>query len=415
MAHTEKHPLLATRAPQELVRALFHPDVWGSLKEPPRLEQGRVIFDLFPGGLPNPLIARVFSEKFQATTEEAVAAMHRLDEYIAGQNAQIALIRSSTQRIGHPVIVMASPASRMRANEMLGWLILKAKLEAAGAEVREVGDYNREHNPWVVWTRDRYVIRADGTVIFPGKAHTEAAGPGSAKGFDDAVQVMRQYFTAQGNQTMRIEGYFEGGNVLQHRQSNTVFVGVPPVGYTHTPDPAALKDAQLLADALGMKLVPVVLTQFNPYYHLDTMMSVLPDGSVMIRPEATDKTSLRRVREAVPAEQFLKLAEPRKKPDSLATNLLTVNGNVFNSDSQPDMVAFLEKRGFRVWVGPHEFGGSGPHCQGNLQGTMQPDGRNDIARIERGDFPKLPAQPATLDEARAALAGGKPRRDIALG
>ncbi|WP_047550676.1 hypothetical protein [Methylotenera sp. G11] len=216
----------------------------------------------------------------------------KITEYIAEQNAIIERIKETTQQTSHPEVVMGE-SNGYAIGDQLRWYTLNAQLQASGAHVTVVGDGTSGLHG-TIWPRDRYVATPNGAQIYPqGDMKTEVEVRSSG-----VQEAMKKDFTKQGIFSVVTDGFLEGGDVLQDPKSNTVYVGVY-VDLPHSSHPEfpilceQEKAATNLAKELNMNLIVVPKTGFHgnempdDYYHLDTFMSVLPDGGVILIPSAT--------------------------------------------------------------------------------------------------------------------------------
>lgn len=312
----------------------------------------------------------------------------RIVDYLAEQNLIIDQIRQTTQQTSRPEIVMGQPNKQHEVDEQLKWQVLKAQLEASGADVTVVAKDLKGGLGKHIWTRDRYINDPNtGVQIYP-----ETSGNTEIENHTwGAQQLIKEEFIKQGTPTKVSEKFVEGGDVLLYRNKNinpdgksgTVFVGVYKEIFYWKEAPTFTENmeaARNLAKALNMNLVPVPKTGLNNdkdenyYYHLDTFMTVLPDGGVILIPSATTPVVADIIRKT--ANNDILMLPP--ETHNLDTNLVTVNGNVFSTHYNKDIEKFLEKRGYHYIVGDFQIMDSGPHCLTNFKGKQPaPDGRSD--------------------------------------
>jgi N-dimethylarginine dimethylaminohydrolase len=311
------------------------------------------------------------------------AAKILVEKHIFDLNQQAEKIRAETNVTQNPAIVMGQPQDRT-FKARLGWHALKTQIEASGGTVEVLSS----ESSYGVWTRDRWIPAAERPVFTEGTTPEPDTKPERGAMRQAGHEAARHTLEQRGVKGPVLEGALEGGDVIQHHRSNTVFVGIEVYddGSLH---PDHLRTATNLAEHLGMKLVPVPKTNRSPFYHLDTFMAALPDGSIIVIPDATTPEALAEIRQ-VAGNNLLELgikegermAHARRK---LATNIITVNGNVFTANALPEIREFVEQRGYRLIEGPFQLMDSGPRCQTNfLKHTPEKerDGRSDISRNE---------------------------------
>lgn len=346
--------------------------------------------------------------------------------YIETLNDQTKVLASSTHVTSTPEIAMVIRPGNAYPNVMQN--LLKNQLEASGAKVTVLDSRDR-------FVRDHYVLDASGIAIpLAVTALNSSLKDNSADARNSSIVNTINALNKAGVQSADIAGgslaygankflakYTKlttpfdprgderiiGGDVLQHPQSNTVFVGIN-LDDSGKPNAEQLKAAQALSESLHMKLVPVPKAQQKPFYHLDTFMSVLPDGSVVLLPDATTAEARDRIKQATQGHDMLELPVKPGEAQSVAntrrnfaTNIITVNGNSFTANALPELKEFLKAHNLNAVEGPFLWGNSGPHCQVNFIKRGKVDGRSDVAETEPNeattrfayqDIPQTPEQ-----------------------
>lgn len=341
------------------------------------------------------------------TAQDAARAMKRLEEYAETINRQTDDIRAQTRVTTRPTIVMASPDHLISLAGAVNWHVLNAHLEAAGAVIQNTSAYHAPSRAHQTWTRDNFILAPDGRALFFQNPEYNTK---SWDGIEPNTIAQRNGFETQGHPVATIplqaeltetdrrknthDDLIEGGDILQHPQSNTVFIAAKMVDGQASPLWRAA--AQKVADTLGMQLVLVPKAQKPPFYHLDTFMSVLPDGSAVLLPDATTPEAREKIAAAIKGhgdmlELPVKPGETQEQANNrryLATNLVTVNGNSFTPNAVPEMRDFLTAHGFNVIEGPYRIADSGAHCLTNFLYRRKADGRTDVSE-NTTNFPQL--------------------------
>jgi N-dimethylarginine dimethylaminohydrolase len=129
------------------------------------------------------------------------------------------------------------------------------------------------------------------------------------------------------------------------------------LGYGQRSDPAAAGVVRQVFDQEVMALQLV-----DPrFYHMDTCLSPLPRGEVMIVPEAFSPEGLDIIRERVPAGQLIALAP--EDAANLAANAIVLGDDIVLSECSPTLRRQLAERGYWVHeVSIPEFALSGGSC-----------------------------------------------------
>lgn len=280
--------------------------------------------------------------------------------------------------------VMTSPEEWTRNSDVdsrlkdhARWVAIGEAIRKAGGELEIINGSNSAGGPKEVWVRDKYLLI--GNVAFLADEKQALA-----KG-DDFVGEIKQaedYLHSQGIETRRVKGaWFEGGNIIQHPASRTIFIGLDP-RFGPDKSPEILQEAIRKYTDSGYTVIPVPLINYrdpkksprlnNTYlYHLDTGMSeALPNGEVLLSPDVTDKATLSKIFARVGKANII-LLEPA---DSLsyAANMMVVNKTIISTRMSVSLREKLETRGYQVMEGKDfgldqlSFGMGGPHCKVNL-------------------------------------------------
>jgi N-dimethylarginine dimethylaminohydrolase len=256
------------------------------------------------------------------------------------------------------------------------WFCIRHALLKAGAHLEIIPPSNRG-GIREVYTRDRYVM-IGGTAYLPdaqklqdlndaGDLSTPADDIESYKG--EIAQIQKE-LNSRGVTTVIVkDAWFEGGNVVRHASSRTIFVGID--------DPwSSEASAQNLVDAINKtqphnwSMVPVPLTNMPDMYHLDTGMSEeLPHGEVMISPRVTNKQTFNKIAGIVGRDNIIRLSNG--DAENLATNMIDVGDTLILTGNCKKLRRKLAGRGYKVILPADygqdnfEFGLGGVHCMTN--------------------------------------------------
>jgi N-dimethylarginine dimethylaminohydrolase len=230
------------------------------------------------------------------------------------------------------------------------WLSICHALVRAGAHV-EIAEPPKGANFFErckeVYTRDRYAMIGD-TAYLPDMYEASGQNIGEV-----LLTQMEKELQAQGVKTVVVDGaWFEGGNVVRHYKSRTIFIGIDCKSSTED-------SAQMLLTAVNKtqkepwKLVTVPLTNLPDMYHLDTGMSdELPHGEVMISPKVTDEKTYKIIRDIVGEENIIELTDEEAK--GLVTNTVNVGDTLVMTGTSDSLRQKLAER-YSV-VMPDDYG-----------------------------------------------------------
>ena len=184
------------------------------------------------------------------------------------------------------------------------------------------------------------------------------------------MKQMEEALHARGVKTVTVEGaWFEGGNIVRHFGSRTLFAGIAAAW-------SSLESAQRLLAAVNAReeekwsLMPVTLTNYTDMYHMDTGMSEeLPHGEVMISPRLTDSETYEIICDIVGQENIIELTDDEAK--ALETNMIDVGNTLVMTGVCASLEEKLTARGYSV-ITPADYGREsfevargGVHCMTN--------------------------------------------------
>lgn len=129
------------------------------------------------------------------------------------------------------------------------------------------------------------------------------------------------------------------------------------LGHGQRSDAAA---AGVVREVFGQEVVPLQLVDPR-FYHIDTCLSPLPRGEVMLVPEAFSPDGMAEIRKRVPADQLIELS--REDAASFAANAIVLGDDIVLSKCSAPLRRRLAERGYWVHeVSIPEFALSGGSC-----------------------------------------------------
>jgi phenylacetate-CoA ligase len=158
---------------------------------------------------------------------------------------------------------------------------------------------------------------------------------------------------------------WEGGDVVVHPRGTSMFLGYGPRS-----DKAA---AMWLERHAGVPVVPLELCDRH-LYHLDTAMTVLPDGCALVCASALTDESLARLERAAGITHVIMV--PRTAALRFGLNVVPVGDTIICGAAIPAIASIIRARGFRVTVAElgqfHLAGGSAACLVANVHPDVRP-------------------------------------------
>lgn len=256
------------------------------------------------------------------------------------------------------------------------WFCLRHALVRADAML-DIIPASDEGGVREVYTRDRYVLIGDIAYLPDPQELQDMNDAGELdtpwediQCYKGEIAQIEKTLREKGVKTVTVKGaWFEGGNVVRHFSSRTIFVGID--------DPwSSEESASKLISAINVtqprkwSMVPVTLTNPEEMYHLDTGMSEeLPYGEVLISPRVTDRKTLDKIKKIVGQKNIISLSDQDAK--NLATNMIDVGDTLILTGTCKKLRRILQRRGYKVVMPSDykqkdfEFGLGGVHCMTN--------------------------------------------------
>ncbi len=322
------------------------------------------------------------------------------------------------------------------------WEVLRDTIIGAGGTV--INHVVGQVFPTQVYDRDAALIIGKQAVVPDPKKLKEALLV--VHGYDQkertaVVEGTHAFLKNHGLELKTLSGFtFEGGDTVVSEKNNTIFMGMNFYNMGQEE-----KAVQAMSAATGMKVVPVPMPQAKPrvitlselaslkptdthppYYHLDTYMSVLPNGEVLINPKGTTAEGLALIKNTV-GEKNIILVNNEHDQLGYAANLVNVGNTLIMPTASKELRKTLEDRGYRVITpedqglkpGAWNFNDGAVHCVTlpvyNAPRQNQLQTRGDLRGYQASTMPEKPndvrpsaaAPPPTTTPAHSAPSGNK--------
>ncbi len=290
------------------------------------------------------------------------ATITAIQDQLSAKAIQIPDLKSSVAiSAPHAVVMRISPDQisegsfyTQRLAERAAWEMENKAIAAAGANVITIDGADASGGKREVFTRDRFVM-VGGTAYLPDvRKYGEiyGAGPDSQayKDYESEIDQARAHLMRAGVATVDVKGaWFEGGNIVQHPQSRTLFMGIEPG--RDTDSATALIDAVNTHSAQGARyaMVAVPMTGYDPQgiYHLDLALSEqLPGGKVLFDRSITDDHTAEKIAETFGQQNIIPITN--EEAISGAANILLVNQTAVLTREMPRVQDMLEQAGIRT-------------------------------------------------------------------
>jgi N-dimethylarginine dimethylaminohydrolase len=277
------------------------------------------------------------------------------------------------------------------------WEAGNSAIEAAGGRVTAIDGSSAEGGKREIFTRDRFVMVGNKAYL-PDIDYWSASDPEYA-GYKSEIDQARTNLQQRGVQTIDVKGaWFEGGNIIQHMKSGTIFMGLAP-----DDDP---QSAQKLITAINetqtdkRTMVAVPMTEFDPngIYHLDLALSEpLANGKMLFDENITDDHTRARIEDIVGKDNIIPMTRDEAVMGS--ANILQVGNTAITTNISDRLKTELNKSGITT-VSSADFadtgiksiddaidrdglgiGNGGIRCMGNQIGTEPRTDMNVAPRV----------------------------------
>ncbi len=276
------------------------------------------------------------------------------------------------------------------------WEALKRAVEFSGAKVT-VQNANDRKNPQYFSCRDTYTMVNNIAYLSDPKSPgaqilkmAESMFPAISQRIDDSTRL--QAFFSQRDQISQILGntWFDGGNVIVHPRSRTVFWGMESYKGNmgiHLDGAHILQKTLNETQGQDWTVLPVLLSQMNkdpvlrmedmvsqkqtPFYHLDMGMSEpLENGEVFIYPDMTYPYIFQKISDIVGQENILSITY--EEGEKRSANMISNGMSIIMSSPSDRLKNLLHERGYQI-ISAQDFGvdrlgftDADPHCLTNI-------------------------------------------------
>ncbi len=288
------------------------------------------------------------------------------------------------------------------------WLAVRQALEDHGVAVEDAGAQVEamavakdspasgaaaDKPTLTMFARDKYFVIGQ-TAFLPDVEVLRDLLPQKLPGFDGIqnmiddysrdVDFYAQYMAQAAYDVVKVTGaWFEGGNLVPHAPSSTVFMGMEPYWDNS-------RSAQLLNAAINhvlaqngqepLAVTPITLAKPEEFYHLDLGLSEpLQNGEVLFYPDVTDYRGGYAIEVAVGGDNIIIIDDDDAK--AFATNLVASGNALIMTGGGDGLRETLNARGY-VAIGPQDYdvdsfviGNGGVHCMTNVAPAKISKGR----------------------------------------
>jgi N-dimethylarginine dimethylaminohydrolase/ribosomal protein L31E len=214
------------------------------------------------------------------------------------------------------------------------WEYMRRALVQAGATVYVVNGQNHYGTDRKIFPRDPLIVMGD-TAYVPLDSRVSAEQPPLVKALRAHCKKIVDVDAAA----------FEGGNVVYDPKRDVIYLGIS--SQAREIDHSENSEIAALHKATGKRVIPISLPN-TEYYHLDTMMAVLPGGEVIVAPKGTDKQSMALVQAMTPEKDLFLIDDPQHQ---LKTNIVLVENTILANAIDDDLCTTLTERGYKVIEG----------------------------------------------------------------
>lgn len=270
------------------------------------------------------------------------------------------------------------------------WVAVKQALSDHGAQIAETPSHEADGAQMDekavtrrIFTRDKYFVSGN-TAFLPDADSLRDLLPQKQPGYDRIEADVADYkadiafFGAvlqdRGYDVQMVKGaWFEGGNLVPHPASGTVFMG-QETSWDNKESAVLLQNAVNTArerdglEPITIQNIPLV--QEDPFYHLDLGLSEpLANGEVLFHDGVTDMRHAYLIEDIVGADKIVPVDE--KDGRLFATNLVSVGKTLVMTGVTDDLKDTLKGLGYTA-IGPQDYGvdkfklgTGGVHCVTN--------------------------------------------------
>jgi N-dimethylarginine dimethylaminohydrolase len=297
---------------------------------------------LLPSGQTTPYTEEQLSDAYKMA-QEVIMTPPAVQQYSLTQS-----MNTSREQI---VINLENSGS---IKEMRAQAVLAATLASEGANVSvRVSESN--NNPRDIFVRDPVAIVGD-TVLIPTSFQEEQSA------------LIAQLKEAGYTKFVNVDAEFCGGAVTTINVDGELKIIVAPMAGQSSESFANTVDA--LKNSTGLDVISISVPESvrDTYFHLDTFLSVLPNGEVLVYPGATTPETMEMLKNTVGEDRIITISE--KDAASYATNIAATGNTLVTVGMSEELQTLLEEKGYKV-ITSEEAGlrpgellmrRGGPHC-----------------------------------------------------
>ena len=300
-------------------------------------------------------------EKYK-TLPHALSAAEKLqlDGIIGEKLAQISepipqispkkLLDVQSQSQQSPVILRVTP-DQISANSFISqrmemraiWEAGNQAIEAAGGRIEAIDGSLADGGKREIFTRDRFIMVGNKAYL-PDVDFYRSTDPDYA-GYKSEIEQARNFLKKQGIETIDVPNtWFEGGNIIQHNKSNTIFMGLAPEDDPQNAQRLIVKINETQPEKRTMIAVPMVEYDRMGVYHLDLAMSEpLANGKLMFDQNITDLHTRQRIEDIVGKENIIPITRDEAVQGS--ANILRVGQTAIMTNISDRLKGVLDKEG----------------------------------------------------------------------
>lgn len=246
-----------------------------------------------------------------------------------------------------PSFLMIDPARALSCGlsspRRLSWEILRACIEISGGEVRALPP-SSEAASSETFVQDPFVVIPALNIAIGSLA--SAFNAESRRNFPAEQAYLGSELLREGYRLLTITERVEGGNILYHAPSKTLFQGrFAADGLGGEGSRTALERVlQTVDPEITVMTVPIIRSSDYRYvFHLDQCMSILPYGEVLIDSVLVSPETLENISAKVGQENLI----PNNKLEK-GHNIVTVGPTLLTEKMDFRLQGFLETKGYRV-------------------------------------------------------------------
>ncbi|HEU5047974.1 MAG TPA: hypothetical protein VFT64_09070 [Rickettsiales bacterium] len=269
------------------------------------------------------------------------------------------------------------PAPGQKFSTVLAWEITRALIEIAGGEVQaSAANSVKDKDIGTIYTQDPFFVIpqlqvAVGRTLSSDSAQDKSAEldpeeqekdkyiePGKTqkaiqKAYGHAQQEHARILKSEGYMILTVLGNdIQGGNLLYHAGSNTIFQGYYPDRPNGKGTEADCKELEhvlrkMVDPSISVIQVPVIQdksrTNYRYVFHIDEYMNVLPKGEILLDSNLLSAETIEKIKQIVGEENVIANDNLKKNH-----NFITVGDTIITDGMPVDLQRDLVGRGYNI-------------------------------------------------------------------